>query len=117
MTAVPPPIGEMTADDRQWSMFAWIGVLVLGFVGPLIVMLTKGNESPSVRANAVEALNFSIILAIGWLIAIVLSFVIIGLLLIPVLFVLQIVFPILGAVKTNQGEMYQCPLNFFRLVK
>jgi len=98
-------------------MFAWIGVLVLGFVGPLIVMLTKGNESASVRANAVEALNFSIILAIGWLIAIVLSVVIIGLLLIPVLFVLQIVFPILGAVKTNQGEMYQCPLNFFRIVK
>jgi uncharacterized Tic20 family protein len=117
MTAVPPTGGQMNADERQWSMFAWIGQILIGFVGPLIIMLTKGNESPAVKANAVEALNFSIWMAIYWVIAFVLSFVCIGFILMPVIIVLQVVFGIIGAMKTNQGEMYLCPLNFYRFVK
>ena len=43
----------------------------LGWVAPLVALLAKGNESPTVRAHAVAALNFqilwSIIAIIGWI--------------------------------------------------
>lgn len=119
MTAVPPGGGAMNADERQWSMLSWIGVIILGFIGPLIVMLTKGNESPAIKANATEALNFSIQMAIWYAVAFLIALVTCGIggVLIFIPMGLSIAFGIIGAMKTNQGEMYQCPVNFFRLVK
>src|SRR5258706_44006 len=45
-----------------------VGMLVTGGVGgwvaPLIVLLAKGNQSPTVRAHAVNALNFQLLWSI-----------------------------------------------------
>lgn len=41
-------------------MLAHLSMLVLGFLGPLLVMLIKGKESELVNDQAKEALNFSI---------------------------------------------------------
>ena len=117
MTAVPPGGGEVTQDDKTWSMLAWLGMIVIGFIAPLIVMLTKGNESKWTRDNAVEALNFSIIIVIGYVISFILSVVFIGMLLIPVLLIVNVIFSIIGGMACNKGESYKCPVNFFRLVK
>jgi len=48
------------SDERTWAGLAHFGGLLLGFLAPLIVMLVKGEQSPRVRAQAVEALNFQI---------------------------------------------------------
>jgi len=48
-------------------------------------------------------------------VAFVLSLILIGLLLLPILFVLGIVFPILAAVAANRGEWYRYPVSI-RLV-
>jgi uncharacterized Tic20 family protein len=95
---------------------AHLGGIVLGFLAPLIVMLTKGNESPYTRRHAVEALNFQITLIIGWVIALVLSFVLIGLLLFPILWIGDIVFCIIAGIAANKGEDYKYPFAL-RLVK
>ena len=122
MAAVPPPGGTASADDRQWSMFAWLGVIIIGFIGPLIVLLTKGNESEFVKKNASEALNFSIWIAIYYVAAFILGFIIgivtcgVGFLIVFVPIVLQVTFGIIGAMKTNQGEVYMCPMNFYRFI-
>ena len=55
----------LTADERTWGGAAhWsalIGAFVaMAFLGPLIVLLAKGNTSPYVRQQAVESLNFQI---------------------------------------------------------
>jgi len=46
-------------------MLSHLGGIVLGFLAPLIIMLTKGNESPYTKRHAVEALNFQITLTSG----------------------------------------------------
>ena len=47
--------------------------VALAFLGPLIVMLTKGNESRYVRRQAVESLNFQLSILIYGIVSFVLS--------------------------------------------
>ena len=104
------------ADDATYaSMAHWLGIL-LGFLGPLIVLLMQGNKSPRVRAAAVESLNFQLTLLIGYVISFVLTFLIVGLLGFLVLPLLQLIFPIIGALAENRGESYRYPFSI-RMVK
>ncbi len=106
----------LTSDETTWSMLSHLGGIVLGFLAPLIVMLTKGNESPYTKYNAVEALNFQITVIIGYVVASVLSVVLIGFLVFPLLFIVNLVFCIMAGLAANKGETYKYPLAL-RLVK
>ena len=98
-------------DERMWAMLAHIGAVVLGFIAPLIVLLVQGEKSPFTRANAVESLNFQISLLI---VGIPLTIITCGLG--AVIFVVGIVFEIIGGIKANGGEAYRYPAAL-RLVK
>lgn len=108
-------------EERTWAMAAHLSsilgvwVFFLGAVGPLVVMLTQGPRSPYVRAQSVEALNFNISVFIYSVIAWILVVILIGFLALAALFVFQIVFTIIAAVKTSNGEPYRYPLTI-RLV-
>jgi hypothetical protein len=78
-------------------------------------MLTQGPRSPYVRAQSVEALNFNISVLIYSVIAWILVIVLIGFVALAALFVFQVVFTIIAAVKTSNGESYRYPLTI-RLV-
>ncbi len=106
----------LTSDETTWSMLSHLGGILLGFLAPLIVMLTKGNESPYTRYHAVEALNFQITLAIGYVAASVLSALLIGLFIFPVLMIVNLLFCIMAGLAANKGETYKYPFAL-RLVK
>lgn len=117
LTGSPAP----TQDEKTWGMLAHLSALfasfiTLPFLGPLLVMLTKGKESKWVEAQAKEALNFSITVTIVVWIGILGSCLIIPLILAVVVGLAAIVLNILGAMKANNGEMYRYPANI-RLVK
>ncbi len=107
---------QLTSDEQTWSMLAHLGGIVLGFLAPLIVMLTKGNESQYTRRQSVEALNFQITVLIGYVIASVLMFVLIGFLLWPLLYIANIVLCIMAGIAANKGQDYHYPVTL-RLVK
>lgn len=109
-----PPLSQ--SDERLWSMLAQLGGIILGFLSGLIVMLVFGKRSAFVNDQAKEALNFQITLIIGWVIAFVLSFLLIGFLLFPILWILNIVFCIIAGMANNRGEAYRYPFTL-RLVK
>ncbi len=112
-----PLVGRpLTSDETLWSMLSHIGGIVLGFIAPLIVMLTKGNESPYTRYHAVEALNFQITIAIAWVATFILSFLIIGIIFVPVVIIANIAFCIIAGLAANKGETYRYPVTI-RLVK
>jgi uncharacterized Tic20 family protein len=121
-SAAPEPQSESAAassDDtetRQWAMFAHLAALA-GFIipfgnmlGPLIVWQLK-KDVPLVAQHGKEALNFQITVAIAAMICAVLSLVLIGLLLLPVVIIGALVLTIIAAVKANNGEDYQYPLT------
>lgn len=92
-------------------MAHWLGILI-SFLGPLILMLTKGEQDQLVRANAVEALNFQITLIIAYVVSIVLSFIpFVGWVFYPAVWILGLVFAIQGAMAANRGEVYKYPIS------
>jgi len=117
----PPthPAG-LTSEEITWGCAAhWsalvASVVALAFLGPLIVMLTKGNESPYVRRQAVESLNFQLSILIYAIVSFVLVFVLVGLLLLPIVGLMWLIFTIIGSVRASKGEEYRYPVTI-RLV-
>lgn len=76
-----------------------------------MIWLLKKDESVFLAEHAKEALNFQISLCIYFTVAILLCFVLIGLLLVPVLFVFALVVVMMMAgFKANGGQAYRYPL-------
>lgn len=96
-------------DDTTMAMLAHLLGLLVSWVGPLIIYLMKKDESPYVRDQAAEALNFQITMFIRYMIAGVLTVVLIGLLLLPVVWLVSLIFHIQAAIATNKGENYRYP--------
>ena len=82
---------------------------------PLVIMLTKGKESPFVRRHAVESLNFQISVLIYAAVSAVLVLVLIGIALLLALAVFYVVVVVLATVKAANGQEYRYPLTL-RLV-
>jgi len=128
-TDIPPPAtralrGPMTdSEARQWAMGAHLSALASMFIGipvigPLLIYLIKKDEHPFVADQAREAVNFNLsfllYLAVTGFIVFVLTFVIIGLLLIPIPIAIAIAWAVLAVVagiKANQGEAYRYPMT------
>ncbi len=117
-----PVAGAITQSDRTWASAAHWGTLVaawlaMGFLAPLVIMLTVGNQSPYVRKHAVESLNFQISLLIYGAAALLFSLVTIGLgliIVIPVALIALVailIFLIQASVKAANGEDYRYPLT------
>ncbi len=121
ITGSPAP----TADEKTWGMLAHLSGLVasffwLPFLGPLIVMLTKGKESVWVEAQAKEALNFQILItALIWVGGLLTATILLSCIGIPVLVLgglFGLVMSIVAGIKANNGETYRYPATP-RLVK
>jgi uncharacterized Tic20 family protein len=92
-------------------MISHLSFFVFGILGPIVIMLTKGKESPFVRDQAVEALNFHITIMIATFASFILIFVVIGFVLIFAVMICAVIFTIMGAVAANKGVAYRYPLN------
>ncbi len=117
-----PPMATPSAEEKQWAMFAHLSTLS-GFIiplgnllGPLIIWQIKKNDMPFVDDQGKEALNFQITVFIAGLISAVLTMVLIGLLLLPIVAIAWIVLSIMAGVKANNGEAYRYPWTL-RLIK
>ena len=102
------------AEERTWAGAAHWSALIamvfaMAFLGPLIVLLVKGNDSGFVRRQAVESLNFQLTILIAGIVSFALVFVLIGFLLLPLVGLAWLVFTVIGAVKSSSGDDYRYP--------
>ncbi|HOP80875.1 MAG TPA: DUF4870 domain-containing protein, partial [Armatimonadota bacterium] len=104
------------SDDKLMAVLAHILTIVAGFIPPLIIWLIKGKESSYVEEHSKESPNFQISLIIYWFGTFILSFVLIGFVIMPVLAIFALVVIILATIKANNGEIYRYPLCI-RLIK
>ncbi len=110
------PTGSPSQDERTWALLAHLSSLIGGFLGPLIVWLVKKDESPFVRDQAKEALNFQIAVLIALFIAGAAMLVLVGFLLVPIIAIANIVYTILAAMEANKGVAYRYPYTI-RLIQ
>ncbi|MEZ5545723.1 MAG: DUF4870 domain-containing protein [Lysobacteraceae bacterium] len=111
-----------SAQARQMGMFTHLSSLaglIIPFgniLGPLILWQVKKAEFPFVDDQGKEALNFNITMAIAGLVAALLTLLLIGFLLLPVIALAWLVFTIIAALKANEGVAYRYPFTL-RLIK
>ena len=124
----------VSAEERQWAMFAHLSALLGGivtagwagsigcFIGPLVIWMVKKDTMPFVDDQAKEALNFNITVAIIFFVLLMLTLFTLGIGIIltgPVMVIVGLawlVLTIIAGIKANQGERYRYPLTL-RLVK
>jgi uncharacterized protein len=109
-------------DENTWSVLAHLSVflnLVTGFLGPvaaLVIWLMYKDRSPRVSFHALQSAMYQVawivILAVGWSVASLLTIILVGFLLFPVMSVLTVVpfaHMAYAAYKVNQGADYRYP--------
>lgn len=104
-----------TRDECNLAMLAHLLGIFSGFVGALILWLVRRDETGFAAEEAKEALNFQITIAIALLASIMLKVILIGILLVPIVFLVNFIFCILGAISASKGKSYRYPLTL-RLV-
>jgi len=123
--AAPPSPGskEINKDARMWAMFchlAGLAGLVVPIVGnivaPLVIWQIKKDDFPFVGQQGKEAVNFQISMSIYGFVAALLCFVCIGIPLLVAVYVVDVVFLLIAAVKANNGLHYRYPLTI-RFIK
>jgi uncharacterized Tic20 family protein len=116
---------ELSKDARMWAMFCHLAGLagllpmtpVFGsIIAPLIIWQIKKDNSEFVDEHGKEALNFQISILIYALAAGLLCFVCIGLFLLPAVYIFDLIFLLIAAIKANNGERYCYPLSI-RFIK
>jgi uncharacterized Tic20 family protein len=116
---------ELDRDARMWAMFchlAGVGGLlpivpVLGsLIAPLVIWQIKKDDFKFVDEQGKEALNFQISILIYALAAAILCFACAGFVLLPAVYILDLVFLLIAAIKANNGEHYRYPLTI-RFIK
>ncbi len=102
------PLQNVSQDSKNLALLTWVGTIFFGFIPGLVLYLTKKDDA-YVQDQSKEALNWSITLMFGYLVAFILSFIIIGVLLFPVLGIAHLIFCLLGVVATQKGETFRVP--------
>ncbi|MBH0115693.1 DUF4870 domain-containing protein [Salinibacterium sp. NG253] len=114
--AAPQPAAQLTAtEDNQWASFAHLGGII-GFLPSLIIWLVFKDRGAFTNTEAKEALNFQITMAIAYIISNILTVVVIGAILLPIVFIVSVVFSIIGFTKAKDGTNYRYPFAL-RLIK
>src|SRR5579871_319939 len=113
---------EADRMTRQWalilhlSQFAGYVVPVAGFIVPVVIWQLKKDELPLIDVHGKNCVNWIISKIIYLVISVVLCFIIIGFAMLAGLSICIILFPILAAVKANNGEVWKYPgaIPFFK---
>jgi len=123
MIQEPHGTEAISREARQWAMVCHLIALVgllgngIGFVlGPLIVWLLKKEDHPFIDEQGKESLNFQITMFIALLISAILALVFVGFVLLFLVGIVMTIFPIIGAIKANDGAHYRYPISI-RFIK
>lgn len=110
----PQPMSQ--SDERLWATLSHAGIILFGFLPPLIIWLVFRERSAFVNDQAKEALNFSIVVTIAYIVGSILTVVLIGILIIIAVGIGALILCIMAAIAANRGETYRYPFNW-RIVK
>ena len=109
---------EPTAEEKQMAMITHIGGAVLslftglGFIVPLVIYLTKKDQSRFVGFHSLQALVFQgVLFALGIVLGIAGLFTCgITWALLPILGIGALILQIIAGIKANEGQWYMLPV-------
>jgi len=117
---MPAPLSPEAREmqTRKWAMFIHLSVLaghlvpVAGLVLPIVLWQIKKNELPGVDVHGRIVCNWVVSALLYAIVGVALIFACgLGLLILIPLSIVGIVFPIIGGIKANNGEVWPYPLS------
>ena len=108
-------MGLVTNEEKQMGMFLHLSQLLNliipfgGVIAPIVIWQMKKEEMPALDRHGKIVVNWFISSIIYWFVSIILAFFLIGIPLLFILFLVSIVYPIIGGVKANNGEDWNYP--------
>jgi uncharacterized protein len=113
-----PQMALQTADEKQMGLFlhlsglAFALVFPLGIVLPIILWQTQRDKMPALDAHGKMITNWMISATIYGIASVILMFLLVGFLTGAAVWLMAVIFPIIGAVKANNdGEFWEYPLT------
>jgi len=109
-------IRVLSETERNWAMFchlsAFAGYFIPfgGVIGPLVIWMSKRDESTWVNENGKSALNFQLSMLLYLVLAAPLCLIVIGIPIVIILVVLRIVFTVIASIKASKGDEFKYPL-------
>ena len=97
-------------EAKTMGMLCHLLGIFTSFVGPLIIWLTKKDQSKFVDQQGKEALNFQLTMLIGFIAGGITSCIGIGFIILPAVQVVSLIFGILATVEANKGNPYRYPI-------
>jgi hypothetical protein len=100
-----------------WAMILHLSLLagsivpLAGWVVPILIWQIKKTEMPALDPHGKVVVNWILSSLIYGAVSAILIFVLIGIPLLIVLALLGIIFPIIGAIKANDGVVWRYPLS------
>jgi len=98
------------SDEKLWATLVHVGGILFNWIPALIGYLVLKDRGPFVRSHTATALNFQLTVLIAYIVSGVLFIVFIGYILWVAVFVVNIVFSVIAALKANQGQYYTYPI-------
>jgi len=117
-----PPAFLQTSDERQMGLFLHLSQLAnvilfpIGILAPILIWQMNKQKMPALDAHGKMVTNWMISSAIYAAVSVVLCLLLIGFVLLIGLALIGIIFPIVGAIKANNGELWEYPLTI-RFIK
>jgi uncharacterized Tic20 family protein len=112
-----PPMALQTPEQKQMGMFLHLSQLLnvvlppAGIVVPIILWQIKKDEMRALDAHGKMVVNWLISSLIYFVVSLILTIVLIGILGLIALAVMSVVFPIIGGIKANNGAFWEYPLT------
>lgn len=106
---------EVTQDQKNMGLLIWILTLFFGFIPGLIFFLVKKDDA-YIQDQSKEALNWSITAIIGYFAGLILTFILVGILVLLAVGIAHLVFCIMGVIATSSGKTFRVPYAI-RLIK
>ena len=109
-----PPL--MDQETRTWAMFLHFSLLLgfvipfAGLVAPILIWQLKKNELPEIDEHGKMVLNYLLSMFIYGIVGFILTFVFVGIIVLMALAVVAVIYPIIGGIKANSGELWRYPL-------
>jgi uncharacterized Tic20 family protein len=100
---------QTASGDTTLAALAHASALVASFLGPLLFLVLADDDDELVKQNAKNSLNFQIIIFVLMVVSGLLTFVLIGLLLVPIVALADLILVIVATLKAKDGEIYSYP--------
>ncbi|WP_049908932.1 DUF4870 domain-containing protein [Halorubrum saccharovorum] len=100
---------ETVAGDTTLAALSHASALVASFLGPLLFLILADDDDELVKQNAKNSLNFQLIVFIAMVVSALLTVVLVGFLLLPLIRLIDLVLVLIATLKANDGQVYSYP--------